>query len=81
MEKFNVTVEVNLKPEIKDVKALTLKQAVEGILAVNNFDCRVGSVYNLSFEARDKTEACAIVDRIAQEILANGVIEEYEVRS
>ncbi len=78
MKRFNATVKVNLKQGVKDVRALTLKQAVGQIVDLENFDCRVGSIYDLSFEAQDEDRAREIVDTIAQEILANSVIETYE---
>ena len=79
MDKFNVQVKVNLKPTIKDIKAITLKQTVESILDVENLFCRTGSIYDLSFEAENKDKAEKIVETICDEILSNSVIEEYEV--
>jgi len=79
MDKYKVQVKVNLKPTIKDIKAITLKQTVESILNIENLSCKVGNIYDLSFEAENKDEAEKIVETICDEILSNSVIEEYEV--
>ena len=79
MENFKATVKVNLKPTIKDIKAKTLEQAVSHIIDVKNLKCRAGNIYKLDFDAENKAEAVRIVTTIADEILANSVIEEYEI--
>lgn len=79
MEKFSVKVKVNLKPTIKDIKAITLEQAVSHLISVKNLKCKVGSIYSLDFEADNKVEAQKIVQTISEEILSNSVIEGYEV--
>jgi len=79
MKKYNVQVKVNIKPEIKDIKAITLKQAVESIIDVENLSCRTGNIYDLNFEAENKDEAKKIIKTICDEILFNNVIEEYEI--
>ena len=79
MERFNAEVKVNIKPSIKDIKALTLKQAVSNLVMIEDFDCKIGNVYNLTFEAENKTKAQKIIQTVCEEILANSVIEEYEI--
>lgn len=78
MEKFKAKVKVSLKPTIKDIKAMTLEQAVSHLLPVKNLSCKVGSFYTLEFEADNKAEAEKIITVISEEILSNSVIEEYE---
>lgn len=79
MERFCAKVYVNIKPEIKDIKALTLKQAVDSLISVDKLKCTMGNFYTLDFEAKNFEDAQVIVDNIAQEILSNSVIEEYRV--
>lgn len=79
MENFQVKIKVNLKKSIKDIKAATLEQAVSHLIQVQNLRCKVGNIYNLDFEAEDKTKAEKIIKTISEEILSNSVIEEYEV--
>lgn len=79
MKNFCAKVVVNMKPSVKDIKGLTLKQAVESILPVENLTCRVGSIYSFNFSAENSIQAKEIVEKIAQEILSNEVIETYEI--
>lgn len=79
MKQFKAKVKVNLKPEIKDIKAKTLEQAVSQLINVQNLKCRVGNIYSLDFEAENEENAQEIVKTVAEEILANSVIEEYEI--
>ena len=79
MESFKATVNVKLKDTIKDIKAQTLEQAVHSLMPVQNLKCRVGTRYLIEFDANDKKEAEKIVRTIADEILSNSVIEEYEI--
>ena len=81
MKNYFAKVVVNIKPSVKDIKGLTLKQAVENLLTVENLNCRVGNLYSLNFNAKSESEARSIVDKIAQEILSNDVIETYEILS
>lgn len=79
MKKFKAKIKVNLKSNIKDIKAITLEQAVSHLIPDLNLHCKVGNIYNLEFEAKDKAKAEGIVKTISEEILSNNVIEEYEV--
>lgn len=79
MKEFEAVVNVKLKDTIKDIKAQTLEQAVHNLIPVKNLKCMVGSRYSIKFEANDKKEAEHIIKTIADEILSNSVIEEYEI--
>lgn len=79
MKKYCAKVIVKIKPSVKDVKGLTLKQAVESIMPVEDLICRVGNFYELNFLACSLNAARETVEKIAQEILFNEVIEVYEI--
>lgn len=81
MKNYCAKIVVRLKPAIKDIKGLTLKDAVDNILNVQDLQCKVGNYYNLCFYAENHSNAKDIVDKIAQEILSNDVIEMYEILS
>lgn len=81
MKTFSAKVIIRMKPSVKDVKGLTLKRAVESFINVDNLYCNVGSVYFLKFTSENQTEALKMVEKIAQEILSNEVIETYEIKS
>ncbi len=79
MKNFKAIVDVGLKPTIKDIKAITLADAVEQITDVKNFHCKLQNRYILEFSAQNRDTAQKTVQLIAEEILANSVIEEYEI--
>lgn len=79
MKNFKAIIKVTLKPAIKDIKAVTLEKAIPHLIQVDNLKCRTGNLYSLDFEAETKIKAEEIVNKIAQEILSNSVIEEYEI--
>ena len=80
MKSFKATVNVKLKVTIKDIKAQTLEQAVHSLMPVQNLKCKAGNTYSIEFDAKDKNEAEKIINTIAEEILSNSVIEEYEIK-
>ncbi len=79
MKKFNIIVDVGLKPTIKDIKALTLKEAVGHITDIKDFQCRLQNRYLLEFSAENKQQAEKTVRLMAEEVLANSVIETYNI--
>ena len=79
MKKFNIIVDVGLKPTIKDIKALTLKEAVGHITDIKDFQCRLQNRYLLEFSAENQQQAEKTVQLIAEEVLANSVIETYNI--
>lgn len=81
MKKFDAEIIVRLKPAIKDVKGLTLRQAIEGMVPLDYLNCRVGNFYKIEFCAEDQEAAKQNLDKIAREILSNDVIETYEIVS
>ena len=81
MKKFYAKIIVKMKPTVKDIKGLTVKNAVESFMPIENLSCNVGSVYFLEFDANNEGEALHRVEKIAQEILSNEVIETYEIKA
>jgi len=81
MKKFYAKIIVKMKPTVKDIKGLTVKNAVESFMPIENLSCNVGSVYFLEFDANNEGEALHMVEKIAQEILSNEVIETYEIKA
>lgn len=79
MKRFKAVVNVGLKPTIKDIKAITLKDAVSHLIETENFNCKAGSRYVLEFDAENSQKADETVKLIAKEILSNSVIETYEI--
>jgi phosphoribosylformylglycinamidine synthase subunit PurS len=75
---MKATVLVRPKPGILDPQG----QAVESSLRQLGFavaDARIGRVVDLEVEASDEVAARAEVERMCQQLLANPLIESYEI--
>jgi phosphoribosylformylglycinamidine synthase len=75
---MKATVLVRPKPGILDPQG----EAVETSLRHLGFavgDARVGRVVDLELEATDETTARSEVERMCQQLLANPLIESYEI--
>jgi phosphoribosylformylglycinamidine synthase len=75
-----IVVDVMLKPEILDPQG----QAVAGALPSLGFavppTLRIGKHVELELEAEDAAAALAQAHQVAETLLANPVIEDFEVR-
>ena len=80
MKEFKATISVGLKPEVKDIKAITLKDSVSNLIDVKDFECKTLNTYAIEFCAKNKIDAEKIAQKIAEDILSNGVIEEYNIQ-
>ena len=75
---MKATVLIRPKPGILDPQG----QAVESSLRHLGFtvaDARVGKLVELEVEASDDTDARAQVERMCEQLLANPLIESYEI--
>ena len=72
------TVLVRPKPEILDPQGEAVCSAL-GHLGFEVQDARVGKVIDLELEAADETAAKEQVERMCERLLANPLIESYEV--
>ena len=75
---MRATVLVRPKPGILDPQGEAVGSAL-GHLGFDVHDARVGKVIDLQLEASDATEAKAEVERMCERLLANPLIESYEV--
>jgi len=76
---MKATVYVRLKAEVLDPQGEAVRRAlahmgVDGVRGV-----RVGKLIELDIEAADVDDARAMLKRAADELLANPVMEDYEV--
>lgn len=81
MKNFSAKILVKNKPTVKDVKCMTLKQAIETILPIQNLCCQTGTYYILNFSADNQGEALNAIETISKDLLSNEVIETYEIKS
>lgn len=76
---YQAEIIVTLKPEVKDAKAQVLEQVIKRKSFALNPKCSAGKFYSLQIEAQNENEASESFKKIADEILANPVIEQYEI--
>jgi len=72
-------VEVFLKPGVLDVQGKAIEAALHGLGFPGASDVRVGRLITLDLAATDKSTAEAEVKAMADKLLANQVIESYQI--
>lgn len=72
---------VSLKPTVLDPQGQTIRSALHGQGHTSIADVRQGKYFEVTFEPGVDAAAAAVeIDQIARDILANPVIEDYQVR-
>jgi phosphoribosylformylglycinamidine synthase subunit PurS len=79
MTKFEAVVNVLLKPGISDPQGQTIERALPALGYEGVEGVRVGKHIELSVEASSEEEARARIQEMCERLLANPVIESYEV--
>lgn len=72
-------VNVRPKPGILDPQGRAVESSLGHLGIVGVGDVRVGRRIELTVSAEDKARCRAIVDRLAEELLSNPLIEAYDV--
>ena len=71
---------VTLKPSVLDPQGKAIHHSIEGIGFANISDVRQGKYFEIALNGSvDKDEARKEIERIAKDVLANPVIEDYKV--
>ncbi len=76
---FPVLVEVRLRPGIADPQGATIQRALPALGFDGVHDVRVGKAIRFRVDAADEAAARRQVDELCQRLLANPLIEDYEV--
>ena len=76
---MKVVVNVKLKPGVLDPQGKAVKHALSSLGFGGVDDVRVGKQIVLEISENDKEKAKKIVTDMCDEILANTVIEDYEI--
>ncbi|MHB1518505.1 MAG: phosphoribosylformylglycinamidine synthase subunit PurS [Acidimicrobiales bacterium] len=76
---FPVLVEVGLRPGIADPQGATIERALPALGFDGVHTVRAGKAFRLTVDATDRNDAQARATDIADRLLANPVIEIYEV--
>lgn len=79
MAVFVANVNVMLKEGIADPQGQTIEKALPALGFSGVGDVRVGKRIRLAVEAADESEARERVQQMCERLLANPVIESYEV--
>ncbi len=77
--KYEVLVEVRLRPGIADPQGATIERALPALGFDGVDDVSVGKAFRLSIEASDETAAQRRAVEMADRLLANPVIEDSTV--
>ena len=79
MPSFNVHVEVSHLPGIADPAGATVERALPALGYTNVAQVHIGKTIRLVVDAADADAARAQVNEMCERLLANPVIEAYEV--
>jgi phosphoribosylformylglycinamidine synthase len=77
--RFDVSVEVRLRPGIADPQGATIERALPALGFDGVEGVRVGKVIRFAVEAPDEASASARAQEMCERLLANPVIEDAEV--
>jgi phosphoribosylformylglycinamidine synthase len=77
---YNVHVEVSHLPGIADPAGATVERALPALGYTNVSQVHIGKTIRLVVDAPDEEAARAQVKEMCEKLLANPVIEAYEVR-
>jgi phosphoribosylformylglycinamidine synthase len=73
-------VTVTLKSGILDPQGKAIERALASLGVAGIASVRQGKVFDIEIEGRDRKEAEALLRQAADQLLANTVIENYEVK-
>ncbi len=74
-----VVCRVRLKDGVLDPQGVTIKHALEQLGFGDVLDVRSGKVFELTFKPTANGDLKAMTEEICRKVLANPVIEEFEV--
>ena len=72
-------VTVTLKPDVLDPQGQAIQKAIGSLGHAGISNVRQGKVFEIELDASDKASAAALLEELADKLLANTVIEEYRV--
>jgi phosphoribosylformylglycinamidine synthase PurS subunit len=80
MSTFTAEVRVMLKPSVNDPQGLSIRSALHTLGYNGVSEVRAGKLIHVTVEADGPDAAKAAVEAMADKLLANPVIETFEVR-
>ena len=70
---------VTLKTEVLDPQGKAIRNAAEQLGHAGITDVRQGKLFEITLDARNQAEARSVLAELADKLLANPVIEDYEI--
>ncbi len=77
---MRVTVLVTLKPGVLDAEGRQVERALRELGYEQVAEVRTGKVVHLDLDAADADQARQLAEEMCEKLLANPVIEQYEIR-
>ena len=71
---------ITLKKTVSDPRGLTIKHALESLGYQNLEEVRVGKLVTIKLSSKDKKKAKQKLDEMCQKLLANPIIEDYNLK-
>jgi phosphoribosylformylglycinamidine synthase PurS subunit len=71
---------VRLKPGVLDVQGKAIEHGLHGIGMDAISDIRVGRLVEFNVKASSEAEALEVTKKVCEELLANTIIENYEIK-
>lgn len=79
MNKYQAIIDISLRKSILDVQGKAVEQALHSIDFPMISNVRIGKHVELFVEAKDPESAKRIVDDASKKLIANPIIEDYEI--
>ena len=76
---MKATVHVRLKPAVLDPQGKAIQRACASLGYAEVRSLRQGKLFELEVDAADEGRARALLDELCAKLLANPVIEDYEI--
>lgn len=76
---MKVTVTIDRRPEIADPEGTTVKRALHDLGFEETVSVRMDRVIHLDVDGDSPEEVKARVDEMCQQLLANPVLEDYQI--
>ncbi len=79
MINYSAKIKIMLKKGILDVQGKTVENALNSMEFENIHNVRIGKYVELIVNAPNETEARTMVDQASSKLIANPIIEDYEI--
>ena len=77
---YHVNIEITLKPTVMDAQGTTIERALHKLGHEGVSNVRIGKFVALEIDACCEDTASTMADEMCRELLANQVIEQYDIQ-